>query len=210
MWQEGFEVIALGEDRTRVEKSHARGDRRREQDEMLHLQLLDLALLSQADVLAGVFGAHAGVAHPSHPCPHAAWHHPCPHATCTRACTPDTHMHIYIYLSLCHDDAMRLIRVTPGSTFVKTALQLGRASTYTSLDTFPWCPLLRCFWGWRGSHAGAQILGELRWCKYTYTHMRERAFVHDASRACSSRCSFACSDSPTAQSSTVGRHVPQL
>lgn len=58
---------------------------------MLHLQLLDLALLSQADIIAGVFG----------------------------------------------------------STFVKTALQLGRARTYASLDTFPWCPLLRCYWGWR-------------------------------------------------------------
>ena len=88
---EGFDVVALGEDRTRVEKSHARGDRRKEGDEMLHLQLLDLALLSQADILAGVFG----------------------------------------------------------STFVKTALQLGRAGAYLSLDTFPWCPLLRCYWGWR-------------------------------------------------------------
>lgn len=36
-----------------------------------------------------------------------------------------------------------------GSTFVKTALQLGRAASYVSLDTFPWCPLLRCYWGWR-------------------------------------------------------------
>jgi hypothetical protein len=41
---DGFTVVALGEDRTKVEKSHARGDRRREGDEMLHLQLLDLAL----------------------------------------------------------------------------------------------------------------------------------------------------------------------
>ena len=87
----GFDVLALGEDRKRVEKSHARGDRRRERDELLHLQLLDLALLSQADVLAGVFG----------------------------------------------------------STFVKSALQLGRSRAYISLDTFPWCPLLRCYWGWR-------------------------------------------------------------
>jgi hypothetical protein len=53
----GFDVISLGEDRHAVEKSHARGDRRREGDELLHLQLLDLALLSQADVLAGVFGS---------------------------------------------------------------------------------------------------------------------------------------------------------
>jgi putative component of membrane protein insertase Oxa1/YidC/SpoIIIJ protein YidD len=36
-----------------------------------------------------------------------------------------------------------------GSTFVKTALQLGNAAQYASLDTFPWCPLLRCYWGWR-------------------------------------------------------------
>ena len=36
-----------------------------------------------------------------------------------------------------------------GSTFVKTALQLGTSSVYASLDTFPWCPLLRCYWGWR-------------------------------------------------------------
>ena len=35
------------------------------------------------------------------------------------------------------------------STFVKSALQLGAASAYVSLDTFPWCPLLRCFWFWR-------------------------------------------------------------
>ena len=35
----GFEVLALGEDRRRVEKSHAGGDRRREGDEMLHLQV---------------------------------------------------------------------------------------------------------------------------------------------------------------------------
>ena len=88
---DGFEVLALGEDRKKVEKSHAKGDRRREGDELLHLQLLDLALLSQTDVLAGVFG----------------------------------------------------------STFVKTALQLGNAASYASLDTFPWCPLLRCYWGWR-------------------------------------------------------------
>ena len=32
-----------------------------------------------------------------------------------------------------------------GSTFVKTALQLGHARTYATLDTFPWCPLLRCY-----------------------------------------------------------------
>ena len=44
----GFDVLALREDRNAVEKSHARGDRRKEKDEMLHLQLLDLALLSQA------------------------------------------------------------------------------------------------------------------------------------------------------------------
>ena len=88
---DGFDVLALAEDRRVVEKSHAQGDRRREKDELLHLQLLDLALLSQADVIAGVFG----------------------------------------------------------STFVKTALQLGRAASYVTLDTFPWCPLLRCYWGWR-------------------------------------------------------------
>ena len=59
------------------------------------------------------------------------------------------------------------------STFVKMALQLGAASEcttltpsrahaqdtpttcprhvhrYVTLDTFPWCPLLRCYWGWR-------------------------------------------------------------
>jgi hypothetical protein len=44
---EGFDVLTLREDRRVVEKSHARGDRRREKDELLHLQLLDLALLSQ-------------------------------------------------------------------------------------------------------------------------------------------------------------------
>ena len=35
------------------------------------------------------------------------------------------------------------------STFVKSALQLGAAQAYITLDTFPWCPLLRCYWGWR-------------------------------------------------------------
>ena len=35
------------------------------------------------------------------------------------------------------------------STFIKVALQLGSARMYVSLDTFPWCPLLRCYWGWR-------------------------------------------------------------
>uniref|UniRef100_A0A7S2DYK5 Uncharacterized protein n=1 Tax=Haptolina brevifila TaxID=156173 RepID=A0A7S2DYK5_9EUKA len=88
---EGFEVLALQENRHAVEKSHAKGERRKEPDDLLHLQLLDLALLSQCDVIAGVFG----------------------------------------------------------STFVKIALQLGRAASYVSLDTFPWCPLLRCYWGWR-------------------------------------------------------------
>ena len=43
----GFDVLSLGEDRRAVEKSHARGERRREKDELLHLQLLDLGLLSQ-------------------------------------------------------------------------------------------------------------------------------------------------------------------
>ena len=36
-----------------------------------------------------------------------------------------------------------------GSTFVKMALQLGAAGAYITLDTFPWCPILRCYWGWR-------------------------------------------------------------
>ncbi|KAL3902249.1 MAG: hypothetical protein SGPRY_012145 [Prymnesium sp.] len=88
---EGFEVVALKEDRATIESSHSRSERRREGDELLHLQLLDLGLLSQADVLAGVFG----------------------------------------------------------STFVKSALQLGNAGAYVTLDTFPWCPLLRCYWLWR-------------------------------------------------------------
>ena len=87
---EGFDVLALQEDRRAIEKSHSRNERRREGDELLHLQLLDLALLSQADVVAGVFG----------------------------------------------------------STFVKSALQLGTAHSYVALDTFPWCPLLRCYWSW--------------------------------------------------------------
>ena len=87
----GFSVLVLREDRKAVSGSHLRGERRREGDDLLHLQLLDLALLSQADVLAGVFA----------------------------------------------------------STFVKTALQLGGAQSYVTLDTFPWCPLLRCYWGWR-------------------------------------------------------------
>ena len=88
---DGFDVLTLREDRAAVQASHSRGERRREADELLHLQLLDLALLSQADVLAGVFA----------------------------------------------------------STFVKSALQLGAAAAYVSLDTFAWCPLLRCFWHWR-------------------------------------------------------------
>ncbi|EOD30666.1 hypothetical protein EMIHUDRAFT_456524 [Emiliania huxleyi CCMP1516] len=81
----------LREDRAAIDKSHRKNERRREGDEMLHLQLLDLALLSQADVLAGSFA----------------------------------------------------------STFIKVALQLGSARMYVSLDTFPWCPLLRCYWTWR-------------------------------------------------------------
>ena len=87
----GFDVLALAQDRTAVERSHLLGIRRHEGDELLHLQLLDLGLLSQADLLAGVFA----------------------------------------------------------STFVKSALQLGHARAYITLDTFPWCPLLRCYWGWR-------------------------------------------------------------
>jgi len=85
---EGFVVAALHEDRKVVEASHHA--QAQEGDKMLHLQLLDLALLSQADVLVGVLG----------------------------------------------------------STFIKTALQLGVAKSYVSLDTLPWCPLLRCYWGW--------------------------------------------------------------
>ena len=34
------------------------------------------------------------------------------------------------------------------STFIKVALQLGSARLYVSLDTFPWCPLLRCCCCW--------------------------------------------------------------
>ena len=45
---EGFDVLMLAEDRAAVSRSHMRGERRREADELLHLQLLDLALLSQA------------------------------------------------------------------------------------------------------------------------------------------------------------------
>ena len=74
-----------------VERSHMQGLRRHEGNELLHLQLLDIGLLSQTDVLAGVFA----------------------------------------------------------STFVKSALQLGHSRAYITLDTFPWCPLLRCYWGWR-------------------------------------------------------------
>ena len=45
---EGFDVLMLAEDRAAVSRSHMRGEARREADELLHLQLLDLALLSQA------------------------------------------------------------------------------------------------------------------------------------------------------------------
>tara|TARA_B110001469_G_scaffold23596_1_gene24273 strand:+ start:58 stop:180 length:123 start_codon:yes stop_codon:yes gene_type:complete len=38
----------LREDRASVSRSHMLGERRREADELLHLQLLDLGLLSQA------------------------------------------------------------------------------------------------------------------------------------------------------------------
>ena len=37
------------EDRSKVSQSHGKGFGRREEDEMLHLQLLDLALLSQVE-----------------------------------------------------------------------------------------------------------------------------------------------------------------
>ena len=46
--REGFDVLMLREDRAEVSRSHMRGERRREADELLHLQLLDLGLLSQA------------------------------------------------------------------------------------------------------------------------------------------------------------------
>lgn len=48
-----------------------------------------------------------------------------------------------------------------GSTFVKTALQLGSAPAYISLDSFPWCPLLRCFWGWRDMCHNCDICNNL-------------------------------------------------
>ena len=41
-------MLMLREDRAAVSSSHMQGERRREADEVLHLQLLDLALLSQA------------------------------------------------------------------------------------------------------------------------------------------------------------------
>ena len=44
----GFDVVALAQDRAAVERSHLQGLRRHERDELLHLQLLDIALLSQA------------------------------------------------------------------------------------------------------------------------------------------------------------------
>ncbi len=87
----GFDVLQLLFDRHDLQRSHSRGDGRREGDELFHLQLLDLALLSQVDVLVGAFA----------------------------------------------------------STFVKAAFQLGSTPTYVTTDTFPWCPLLRCYWGWR-------------------------------------------------------------
>jgi len=46
--REGFDVLMLREDRAEVARSHMRGERRREADELLHLQLLDLGLLAQA------------------------------------------------------------------------------------------------------------------------------------------------------------------
>lgn len=47
----GFVVLTLAQDRDAVERSHLKGLRRAEGNELLHWQLLDLALLSQAEVV---------------------------------------------------------------------------------------------------------------------------------------------------------------
>ena len=145
-----------------MQESHRKSERRREGDEMLHLQLLDLALLSQArgrrdcaEITPRLRRGCAEVA---------------PRAR-SRAEADEPR--------LAADSQPRvrsqadLLAGVFASTFVKMALQLGAASEcttltasrahaqdtpttcprhvhrYVTLDTFPWCPLLRCYWGWR-------------------------------------------------------------
>ncbi|KAL1527864.1 hypothetical protein AB1Y20_009240 [Prymnesium parvum] len=98
-----FNVLTLSIDRSALACSQWSGCKTAQDDELFHLQLLDIALLSQADLVAGVFG----------------------------------------------------------STFVKTALQLGSTPAYLSLDSFPWCPLLRCFWGWKDMCHNCDICNNL-------------------------------------------------
>ena len=146
---EGFEVLALGEDRRRVEKSHASATAVRDNPpiKLSHpapkvcssLVLLPSPSFTSLYVLAGPpppqispkfgsapqLGSRVGAGRER-----------------------DEMLHLQL-LDLALLSQADIIAGVFGSTFVKTALQLGRARTYASLDTFPWCPLLRCYWGWR-------------------------------------------------------------
>ena len=114
----------LKEDRGAVQRSHARGERRKEADELLHLQLLARPLRGSNRPSVAGSRVLCDVLTPSGFVPASA---------------QDLAL-------LAQADVLGGVFA---STFVKSALQLGAASAYVSLDTFPWCPLLRCFWHWR-------------------------------------------------------------
>ena len=120
----GFDVLMLREDRGAVQRSHAKGERRKEADELLHLQLLARPLRGSNRPRAAGSRVLCDVLTPL-------------------GFVPSSAQDLAL---LAQADVLGGVFA---STFVKSALQLGAASAYVSLDTFPWCPLLRCFWHWR-------------------------------------------------------------
>ena len=114
----------LREDRGAVQRSHAKGERRKEADELLHLQLLARRLRGSKRPRVAGSRLLCDVLTPS-------------------GFVPSSAQDLAL---LAQADVLGGVFA---STFVKSALQLGAASAYVSLDTFPWCPLLRCFWHWR-------------------------------------------------------------
>ena len=117
-------MLMLREDRGAVQRSHAKGERRKEADELLHLQLLARPLRGSNRPRAAGSRVLCDVLTPS-------------------GFVPSSAQDLAL---LAQADVLGGVFA---STFVKSALQLGAASAYVSLDTFPWCPLLRCFWHWR-------------------------------------------------------------
>ena len=114
----------LREDRGAVQRSHAKGERRKEADELLHLQLLARPLRGSNRPRAAGSRVLCDVLTPL-------------------GFVPSSAQDLAL---LAQADVLGGVFA---STFVKSALQLGAASAYVSLDTFPWCPLLRCYWFWR-------------------------------------------------------------